>query len=482
MDNSRKTVTKSKQQLIHLYPLKGWLLMKKRVLIINLVCISALLLAACGSVSTPTTAPPAQLTNPPATQPTTGEEPNQEKVTIRFSCWSDTIGTPEVVQSEMLDPFEAKTGIHVELEILPWEQFWTKIQTLATTNDIPDVFCMSAAYGWDYANLQQIIDLQPLIDRDLKIDDYFKEMGATIRWPNKDGDFYSFPFRWVTNGLFYNKDLFDASGVPYPTKDWTYADLVTAAQKLTKDTNGDGQIDQWGFYANILMNTDQLVHAWGGTVLNADKTKCTLTDPKAIAGIQWMMDTVNKWKISPAPGLVGSEEGQFKAGVFPSGKVAMVMDGSYNTANWQTLPFNWDVTYVPAGPVTRSTFANPDSLSISVMTQYEDAAWEFIKYFTSPDIQNNIKVVGLGGIPFLKSVAYSESFLQNPGLPSGFKDLVDSFPYGDAFEFPSKWVEWHNDIMNNSLQAAMLGDMSVTDAVNEACSGIDDVLATIKRP
>lgn len=46
--------------------------------------------------------------------------------------------------------------------------------------------------------------------------------------------------------MYYNKDLFDDAQIPYPDKDWTLDDYFDAIQKLTKDTDGDGVVDQWG--------------------------------------------------------------------------------------------------------------------------------------------------------------------------------------------------------------------------------------------
>ncbi len=49
-------------------------------------------------------------------------------------------------------------------------------------------------------------------------------------------------------GIFFNKGLFDKFGVPYPPEDeWTWDQFAETVKKLTKDTDGDGKTDVWGF-------------------------------------------------------------------------------------------------------------------------------------------------------------------------------------------------------------------------------------------
>lgn len=442
--------------------------MKKQLVIVGLLTTFVLVLSACTTPAQPT-----EPAGPAAAEP----------VKLKFMCWSATIGTVETVEDELTKPFTEKTGIEMEVEITPWSEYWTKIQTLAASGTMPDVYCQSVAFAWDHANRGISLNVQPLFDADMAAEDYFLELTPVLRYPDGAGDMYAVPFRWVDGVLFYNKDLFDEGGVAYPTDEWTYDDVLEAAKQLTKDTDGDGKIDQWGFYAsNDHIALDALIKANGGLVLSEDYSQCMLTDQVAVDAIQWMVDAIDEWGVSPAPGLVGAELGAGEPAqlAFATGRVAMVIHGSYSVAFFQDMPFNWDVSYQPIGDVKRVVYGGPDSLSLAATSEHPNEAWEFLKYFIGPEMQAKATVVGLGSMPFLKEAAYNDVFLGTPGLPENYKVAVDSFPYIIGADFGSQWIEWRVTVMNSELQSALLGERSAADSAASACESIDAILATIQ--
>src|SRR3954463_14655848 len=69
--------------------------------------------------------------------------------TIKLMCWEGALGTKDLVTNDLIPGFEkANPGIKVEYEVLPWDQFWTKIATLAASGTMPDIYCNSVAYIW----------------------------------------------------------------------------------------------------------------------------------------------------------------------------------------------------------------------------------------------------------------------------------------------------------------------------------------------
>lgn len=400
------------------------------------------------------------------------------QTTIRLMCWEGTIGTREVVVNELIPGFQEQyPDVTVEYEVLPWAEYWTKIAAEAAAGSMPDIYCNSVAYLWDHANRGISANLQDLFDRDLNPEDYFMELAVTERYPDSDGDLYGFPFRWVVGALFYNKALFDEAGLDYPTNDWTYTDVREAAEQLTKDTDGDGEIDQWGIMAsNNHIFLDSVIKSNGGQVINEDYTKCMLTEPIALDAIRWMAELVESG-ISPSPSVAQG----FAQGIFPSGQVAMMVDGSYQTVPWHEITdFEWDVVMQPAGTEGRVIYGGPDSLSISASSEHIDAAWNFLKYMISPEIQQRGDIIGLGSLPILQSAAYSEAWLQAEGQPENAKVFADSGPYVVGADFGSQWIEWRATIMNNELDQVLLGQRSAEESAAAACQAIDAVLANIE--
>lgn len=62
------------------------------------------------------------------------------------------------------DLFTKTTGIEYEAEYLSWDDYWTKINTLAAANDLPDTLRMDYAYILNYVNKNQLMDLTPLVE------------------------------------------------------------------------------------------------------------------------------------------------------------------------------------------------------------------------------------------------------------------------------------------------------------------------------
>src|SRR5262249_28849089 len=153
----------------------------------------------------------------------------------------------------------------------------------------------------------------PLLQADAKlaqVDQYYeraldgvKYQGKTLEWP-------AYPIVMV---LAYNKDLFDAAGVKYPTNDWTYDDLVTAAQKLTtKDSSGKPKT--WGVSIDRRSYIEWMNGLWarGSNVFTDDLKQLRLGEKPGIDTLQWMFDKVYKYNISPGPGQ--DIQGGFAAG------------------------------------------------------------------------------------------------------------------------------------------------------------------------
>jgi multiple sugar transport system substrate-binding protein len=404
-----------------------------------------------------------------------------QKVTLKLMCWQGTIGTKDIVTNDLLPGFtKLNPNVTVDYEELPWAEYWTKIGALAAAGTMPDIYCNSVAYLWDHAHKGMSANIQTLFDRDLKADDYFMELAAVERYPDGKSDLYGFPFRWVDGALFYNKDLFDKAGVEYPNENWTYDDVLVAAKKLTLDTDGNGEIDQWGILAGSNhIEMDSVIKSNGGKVVSDDYSKCLLTEPAALASIQWMTDLVIKDKVSPSPAIASG----FAQGIFPSGKVAMQIDGSYMAVPWKDIKdFKWDVSWQPKGTTGRVVYGGPDSLSVGKSSKYKEDAWAFLKYMVSEPVQSRGDLIGLGSLPILKKAAYSDAWIKAAGQPANSKIFADSGPFVVGADFGSQWIEWRATIMNSELDQALLGQRSAEESAVAACKAIDAVLATIEKP
>lgn len=113
------------------------------------------------------------------------------------------------------------------------------------------------------------------------------------------GRIYGLPRNFGTNALWYNKNVFDEAGVPYPKPGWTWPELIETARKLTK-RDKHGRPIRFGLYWNF-DTTRELILQFGGRVFTKDGTKCIIDSPEAIAAVQFSRDIMYKYKVAPTP-------------------------------------------------------------------------------------------------------------------------------------------------------------------------------------
>src|SRR5256884_4670897 len=129
--------------------------------------------------------------------------------------------------------------------------------------------------------------------------------------------------------VVYNRDLLDRAAIPYPTDDWTWDAFLRAAQRLTRDRDGDGRMDQWGA-AFDRRPSFWLPWIWagGGDVLCPDGRRASgcLDAPATVAAIRWYAGWVTRWGVAPRP-HDPSTSGVEIARLFAAGRVAFMTVG-----------------------------------------------------------------------------------------------------------------------------------------------------------
>src|SRR5512147_282756 len=348
--------------------------------------VASLVLAACGGAK-----------QPAATGP----------VEINMMMWGDPAEL-DVWNQIVADFHQVNQNITVKVEVSDWDSYWTKLKTMLSADTPPDVFAMDAPLYLDYQGRGVLLNLQPYLDKnpDLLKDVYPQTLEA---YKTPDG-MYGVPRDFQTIVLFYNKDMFDAAGVAYPTADWTYDDLRAAAKKLTKDSNGDGKIDQFGFYSDLWdmeLIWSEAIWSYGGDIINADHTKTLIADPKAREAWQLFHDMMFEDKSWPN----STTAGEYGGDPFLAGVAAMTTIGHWAVPGYAETNFKWDVAAVPAGPAGKATSVNSAGFVVAKESKNPDAAFEFLKYVVSEPAQTRLAQLGFA-CPVLKSVAESDAFLK----------------------------------------------------------------------
>jgi multiple sugar transport system substrate-binding protein len=433
--------------------------------------ITALIVAACGgATTTPAPASAAPSTAASAEPSVASAAPSDAgytgpEATITYSIWGD----PSEIKSQqaVVDAFHAVSPkITVKVTVSDWDTYWDKLQTGIAGGDAPDVFAMDGPLFPDYQSRGVLLDLKPYIDRsgydlgqlaDQAVGDFTTESGQ-----------FGLPRDLNVIALFYNKAMFDAAGVAYPDDTWDWAKLVENAKKLTKDTNGDGKPDQWGFYTE----TSDMENYWsslvwqnGGDIISPDKKTTLLGTDQAIGGLQFLQDLIWKEKVMPEPALF-AETGD----AFEQGKAAMEANGSWLVPTHLAAGIQLGIAPLPKGPAGQATSINPTGAVVFKGSKSPDAAWEFVKYLASPAAQTKLMELK-ASLPANKEVLagpYGQSF-------DGAKVLADAIGY--ARIKPS--FRGYNDF-TTALQTEL--DENVYNAPNKtAKEAIDAVLPALNE-
>ena len=172
------------------------------------------------------------------TQSEAAPEATGEAVTLKWAIWDEA--TTQYWGDIKKAYEDSHPGVTIEMVDLGSTDYMTVLATeLSGSGTDFDVVTIKDVPG--YATLVQKNSILPLDDY-IKADgvDLSKYAGATDQVV-VDGKLYELPFRndfWV---IYYNKDLFDEKGVPYPTNDMTFDEYDALAREVT-DTSFGSQI------------------------------------------------------------------------------------------------------------------------------------------------------------------------------------------------------------------------------------------------
>jgi len=317
---------------------------------------------------------------------------------------------------------ESHPNTKVAVALFPSKGFSKRILTSIAANQGPDVFYHY--FAADIASQGFLENLTPYMEADgINPDDLWFPIGK-IR-AEYDGNMYGVPRDATAGVIAYNKDLFDAAGVPYPEPGWTIADYRDKAIALTdrdKDIYGVGAIVgspgifQWSAFS-YNMGAD-FVSPDGKTVAGYMDT------PEALNAFKYGLDLTAVDQVS-APAAMQDQFGEL---VFLSGKVAMQHISTWELAALnEKADFNWAVVEPPRFDANSDGIAWTDSYMLYMWngSQHKQRSWEFMKWLSGPEAG---KIMADAGV-------------WTPAVPSVWKDMGwDQDPTMSVF-----WNELHKE-------------------------------------
>ena len=429
------------------------------------LCITGLLiLSACAS-------PPAPAAD---TAPAVSSDTSEVAGKVSFMVFGD----PAELKAfqGLVAAFEEKfPSVDVELIHIPSQSDYRKRLSADFAAGIPsDVVLLNYRRFGPFAAKGALEPIGPYLQASEVISqtDFYPEPMAPYNW---QGQQWCLPQNLSSLVVYYNKDLFDAAGLAYPDPDWTWSDFLATAQALTKDTDGDGTIDQYGLGTETtFLRLAPFVWQNGGEIVDdpVNPSRLTLDSPAAVEAFTWFTDLQNKHHVVPSAVEEQAEDSESR---FMNGRTAMYFNSRRVVPTFREITgFDWDVAALPQQS-QKANVLHADAYCMAKATKDKDAAWKFIEFANSVEGQTIVAASGRT-VPSLKSVAESPAFLEPNAKPANSQVWLDVVPFTRPMPVTANWIDVE-EIVDSEFDRAYYGSASIDEAIRAAITRSADLLA-----
>jgi ABC-type glycerol-3-phosphate transport system substrate-binding protein len=365
---------------------------------------------------------------------------------------------------------EAWNSAHPEVPVEYVQGTWSSVHdyliTSFETGDVPDVFHYESSVIVDFAMRGFLTDLGPMIEPEMK-EDITDVAWASVTRP--DGMVSGIPFVMESLIGLYNKDMFEKAGIPPPTfeKPWSWADLRTAAIRLTVDTTGDGAVDRWGVAiglrnsGNIVMN---LSIGFGGSFFRTEGERYVVrVGPEERKLLSTLHDMLYVDR-STAPSSAGQSGPAMIPGFFQEKYAMLIGIGAW--ARQQLVAnapagFRWGVI-PPLKAQTQKSGVSTQTLSIPAASHRKAEAMSFIRFMLNSE--NAARLAQSDWmLPVRKSCLTRPEFnsaVNGWDVTTASVKFLSTGPWTGA----PGYVEWKSRVANPVLQEFFSNRLSLDEA------------------
>lgn len=438
----------------------------KKVVAIALASVMTFSMVGCGN----------QTATEPAADTTTEAAATEEGSTEAEAVSPDTLTVAiwdknqEPGLTEIMKDFTAETGIKAQIQVTPWDQYWTMLEAGATGGSLPDVFWMHSNEITTYSEYDMLLDLTDKIASSDKLEmDKFPQEIVGIY--NYDGKQFAVPKDYDTIALWYNKTMFDEAGIAYPDDTWTWDDFAAACKALTKE---DGS--QFGYALKPSNNQDgwyNIVYDMGGEIIKSDKSASGMDEDGTMKALDFVTGLV---KDGYTPAYEVMTENNPEA-LFEAGKVGMITMGSWMLAelcNNDYVKANCDIAVLPKDATTgrRASIYNGLGWAAAANTDKPDEAWALMEYLGTQKAQQKQSDLGIVISAYEGSEtnwvkAYPDFNLQ------AYLDMSDDMVIRPYSKHTTVW----EDMISEKLVDAWNGSKEVKDVCTDIATEMNADLA-----
>jgi multiple sugar transport system substrate-binding protein len=394
---------------------------------------------------------------------------------VRITNWGGAgdDGEYERMVLKAYEDFEAANpGVDVRVEGIPGAgEYVQKMLLHFVAGTQPDVMVVDASSAAVFVNNGLLADLSPYIakDPDVALEDYYPNVVDIARREDK---VYAIPGDFTPMVLYYNKDLFDEAGLPYPDGSWDFEEFIQTAKRLTNRSKG-----RHGFvFSNWMPGWIMWLWNNGGDVLSPDGSRARgfLDSDQNVETVSWIRDMILVHKVAPTL----SETASTGVDLFANGQAAMAISGHWAMIGYKNAPkgpdgkpkINWQrlgVAPLPHNTPQSHTVMYEAGFAMPRNSPNPELGWKLIKMWTSREFQAKYNASGIA-ICARKDVSMARA---SDPLESQFLPIVQTArpPWGARVE-GYEAVERIGKVMMDSV---LTGGVDVRTALRRAAEAID---------
>lgn len=378
-----------------------------------------------------------------------------EVTTITFSLWDEI---QSVTYEKIIDAFEEEhPEIHVEMQLTPWDQYWTKFDAAAGANQAADTFFMNVNYA-KYLEAGVMESIQPWIEKD-----GFDTSGFTpalVDLFTYDGELVAMPKGMDSQAVAYNQEIFDQYGVEAPTNEWTWDDFMNLCAEL-KEKIGDDGIYPIGMAWNSSNSTwNHVMWQFGGHMFQDEQA--VFNSPENVEAFDAMTSMVENG-YAPDYSTISDTSAE---DLFISGKTAMLYLPTFTAQKLEQSSLKGIHLVTLPKAKTKDYMLGGMSYGMNSASEHKDEAWEFLKFLGGEEAN---KILGENGadMPALADCQhyYAESYKNFDATP-----FVDQINYSRPYEAAPYYA---TDEAQTIYNEHMIDIFSGNEGVEEGLAAID---------
>jgi len=376
-----------------------------------------------------------------------------------LSYYTFTADTNHVDELEtLITEFEsANPDIAVEYTALPFDSYFTRLQTDFAAGNAPDVFELNYENFVTFASRGTLL---PIDDLGALASTFYPAALDAFSYEDTQ---YGLPITFSTVVLFYNKDLFDAAGIAYPTEAWTWAEVIKAAKQLTNPAER-----VWGIYQPVQFWEFYKTAAAAGGGLSVSDT-VAIDTPENREALHYLVDKVQVDKVMPTDAEMS---GVSDTDMFLGGQLGMLVTGIWMFDAFSEAPFAWDVAVEP-GDARKATHFFSNAAVIADTTEHADAARKWVEFLAASPVTVETRIASAWELPALslEQAALLEPYLAQP-VPENREAVFESLQYAVNPPVVENQPQLQ-EIINQELEAARLGSKTVEAALADAQARVE---------